>query len=702
MSMAPDVEDDEPRFHALLIGIDVYASGSPLGGCVNDIDAIQAVLRERLGVPIEQIKRLVAPLNDGIARPTEVPSERPTRAAILAELARLGGSAVKARDRVFIYYSGHGTHRFVRSPGDGVRSWREALVPTDNRFIDDQGDEKEQLLFDFELNRLLAEISKRTRAVTMVVDSCCSAGVTREAQKADSKVRYLPPKSPDGVFVLPADIPPPEPANSRGVAVGVAGDTPCMVVAACLDDETARESLGPPAPSAPGALARTHGELTRAILEQLASPALKDAKLSELRWGQIWRGVVDSVERRNRSQHPWHSSNPARLVFGGAPEDGDVGYAVTFDPADSTARIDAGRLMDVTEGAKIAVYPPMSSSSAVLPPLGSPAEQAARIGVLRVTTADDATAKAEIVSPPGLTLPEGARGRLIEAGEQAKLEIGLSPYDGALALNLKSNLVQIVPPERGARVMLERRADGAWAITDDVYGTGEAADQAVLPRIPAEVIAAAAAGQPGRAVAVLEHYYRYSAPIRMVKRCTERMPGLRMSLIDCRGIASVPAAQYGDPPLPELNSKQWPDYSLKAGLYDPAAGKWLEEGEHYAIRLESTLDQNLWVTLFYCDNDGHVALHARRLLVAAKSRATVWFGGVSGEPFGATLFPGDTLCVDRVVSVATNSAGASLDYLALSTSFGDALRGGVEGATMRGQAQKEIWTGAAIVLRMKR
>ena len=62
-----------------------------------------------------------------------------------------------------------------------------------------------------------------------------------------------------------------------------------MVVAACLDDELARESLGRGGSSGSGAgpatgpQPRTHGELTRALLEQLKS-IRDDAELSDLRW----------------------------------------------------------------------------------------------------------------------------------------------------------------------------------------------------------------------------------------------------------------------------------------------------------------------------------------------------------------------------------------------------------------------------------
>ena len=40
-----------PRHHVLLIGIDAYDGGGMLSGCVNDIDVVQRLLIDRVGVP---------------------------------------------------------------------------------------------------------------------------------------------------------------------------------------------------------------------------------------------------------------------------------------------------------------------------------------------------------------------------------------------------------------------------------------------------------------------------------------------------------------------------------------------------------------------------------------------------------------------------------------------------------------------------
>ena len=88
-------------------------------------------------------------------------------------------------DRVFIYYSGHGTRAAVRDP-DGHTAYREALVPVD---IEDGPEPR--LLLDHELNHLLSRIAG---AVTCVLDCCHSAGATRAARASElpgATARYL-------------------------------------------------------------------------------------------------------------------------------------------------------------------------------------------------------------------------------------------------------------------------------------------------------------------------------------------------------------------------------------------------------------------------------------------------------------------------------------------------------------------------------
>src|SRR5689334_11916211 len=91
IAFSSPVERAAPSYHVVLIGIDVYSGGVPLlHGCVNDIDLVQEVLLERLHVPKSRIKRFAAALRGGPPRSTEVPTEAPTRANLIAALTALG------------------------------------------------------------------------------------------------------------------------------------------------------------------------------------------------------------------------------------------------------------------------------------------------------------------------------------------------------------------------------------------------------------------------------------------------------------------------------------------------------------------------------------------------------------------------------------------------------------------------------------
>src|SRR4029079_1997348 len=122
----------EPRYHVLLIGVDHYKDRA-LRGCVNDIDAVQRILLgERMNVPAASIRRLVSPL-PGTDHDTTVPERPASLDNVRGALMDLANpETVLAGDRVFIYYSGHGSRVDVPvAVPDAARSprfYRESLV----------------------------------------------------------------------------------------------------------------------------------------------------------------------------------------------------------------------------------------------------------------------------------------------------------------------------------------------------------------------------------------------------------------------------------------------------------------------------------------------------------------------------------------------------------------------------------------------
>src|SRR5262249_22811842 len=151
-----------------------------------------------------------------------------------AALGELGSDLVTPGDRVFIYYSGHGARVTVTTDGRNEIA-RESLVPVD---VDaDPADVR--LLYDFELNALLARIAQRTSAITFVLDCWRSAGSTRSVRELEGlrcfqvgRTVTVAENRDNGLS-----------RSARGVFTGLAATVEdCQVVAACLNHEAARES----------------------------------------------------------------------------------------------------------------------------------------------------------------------------------------------------------------------------------------------------------------------------------------------------------------------------------------------------------------------------------------------------------------------------------------------------------------------------
>jgi hypothetical protein len=644
------------RHYVLLVGIDAYDGGGMLTGCVNDIDAVQRLLVDRVGVPRAHIRRLAAP-RTGAPHETDVPEEPPTLDNLRAALSRLGGEEVGPQDRVFVYYAGHGTQCLVES--DRRRFSREALLPKDKK----RGAEY-RLLFDWELNALVARIASRTPWVTVVLDCCNSAGATRGlGDVSGGQDRFWPTSE---VYRLAlGEAPPTDPI--RGVSAGLGGLRHCQVVAACRDDQRARES------ASDGGL--SNGELTRALVARLR--AVSVAGLAELRWGRIWRDVEAAVRATNPRQSPWLSGSFGRRVFGFGPdEETDPGYAIVQVP--SGYQVDAGTLAGVTTGAEIAVY---GAEPASFPPFGSAEDLAARKGSIRVTQATVSVCEAVAMAP--FVLPAAPRGRLVRAGNAARLRVALAPKDAALADALAgSDLIERVG-ESEAELTLVRRADGGWALTDDVHGTGEIADEPMLAVIPAHRLEVARA--------VVDHYHGYATPLRMARACPD-LPGLlRLWLLDC-GSVTLSAAAAQDPELPQVDAGTRAPYELTVG-------------RHVCFVVDNAADVPLSVALIDCAASGRVLVLGEKRM-ARRSKHVFWREDTLGQPFVASLPEGRAIGVDRLVAIGTTRPDVSLRYLERCQSFEEIIRPARPARGIfrdRGAATEtcvESWTAAMTTVRI--
>lgn len=647
------------RHHVLLVGIDAYDGGGMLTGCVNDIDIVQRLLVDRIRVPREHIKRLAAPRTDA-PHETDIPEKLPTLDNLRGALTRLGSDDVCPDDRVFIYYSGHGSQCIVKG-SDQRRFSREALLPKDKK----RGPEY-RLLFDWELNNLIARIASRTPAVTIVLDCCNSAGATRgfDAQ-ASTCDRFWPTPEIDGATT--SEVAPPA-GMIRGLATGLAAIQRCQVVAACRDDQRARESIGEGV--------RAHGELTRALVTRLM--AVPDDELGDLRWGRIWRAVEAAVREANPHQSPWLSGSFGRRVFGFGPdEDADTGFAIA--QVSSGYSVDVGTLAGVTVGAEIGVY---GSDPPAFPPLESPEDRAARVGKIRITSAERSTCSGVAVAP--FVLPDPPRGRLVRAGESSRLRVALSVEDGDLVSKLaSSSLIELVT-ESDAELTLVRLASGGWALVDDIHGTGEIKNEPVLAVIPSDRLAVARS--------VVEHYHDYLMPLRMARTCRDLPSLLRLWILDC-GDTIVGAEAAQDPDLPQLKPGKLAPYEIT-------------EGGRVAFVVENASGASLYVTLFDCTASGRVLLLGDKGIPKC-SKHVFWLEDTLGDPFVASLPDGHAIGIDRIAAIGTTRSNMPLSHLIRHQSFDDLIYperlersapGGLRGAT----EPEEAWTSALTAVRIVR
>jgi hypothetical protein len=667
--MADDTHDT-PTYHVLLIGIDAYPT-KPLFGCVNDIDAVQGLLLDRLKLPPESITRLASP-HFGDDHPAAVPSAPATLANMRAALADLGSEKVGPDDRVFIYYSGHGVRTAVSANGQVFV--RESLAPVDCVPVSATPPVQYQLLFDYEINALLAKIAARTRNVAVVLDCCHSAGATRvlvdpekcPARSLDAKADLGadgPIDLPDGTAAPPAD-------GGRGVAMDGRVDD-CVVVAACLNHELARES--------PGDDGVRHGLLTRSLMDALAGVA--DADLATLPWARIWLGLRAAVETQNPSQHPWMAGIPARALLAGPPVDGDVGIGIRRT-GDNTYAVDAGTLMGITAGAKLAVYP---DRPALFLPLGSADDLGSRFTdvLLIVQSADRASAVAAADGAP-FDLPPGARGRLVAPGVPERLRCAIVPPDPVALASCKDSPMLEITDDPAAAVRLEKRPDDdTWVLVDDVHGA--------KPGYP--VLATVPPAKLGRTGLLFEHYFYYSLPLRLAKLCTDLPGALQLQILACPKDKTFTPEEAQNPALPEATTGTELAYELRSG-------------DLFVFRVRNTARVRLRVTLLVAAASGRVQVLGDQEIDGGAS-FVFWMNGNLGDPFPAFLPKGATQGIDRIVAVGTSAFGKSLASLESKTSFREIVervRGDDDkdfGDPSETSAPVDKWTATEIISRTR-
>lgn len=367
-------------FHALLIGAEFYFENRlpnggyypSLHGCVSDVIAVEAMLRERVGkLPATTlaVTKLLASNQLG-SQPPEDPASWPTAANIRKALDELVGR-VRPGDQVYIHCSSHGGRSATRFPElKGRGGVDESLVPID--IGGGAGTCPERYIRDVELVNYLTKLAKKTDdkteprvSVSLVLDACHSGGAVRGVEVAQRCASGGQSSAQDPAGTLDtrpleaasAD-PPPDLAELQGAwsaARAAAGARAAaltswlpqsdqyVLLAACRDTEGANEARIDGQP--PG------GVMTGAFL----------AALRQLGTDQSWQTVYDlvlaQVQSRFPAQTPQLLGQRERQIFGVRLLPMPSALTVlAIDPARRWVKLDAGLAHGLKPGAEVGIY----------------------------------------------------------------------------------------------------------------------------------------------------------------------------------------------------------------------------------------------------------------------------------------------------------------------------------------------------------
>ncbi|MEJ2170953.1 MAG: caspase family protein, partial [Desulfobacterales bacterium] len=269
--------------HALLIGIGKYRQRT-LEGPPYDVAALSRMLTTEYDFQKKNIRTLV--------------DEEAVRSRILFEIERLT-QRTRPGDRIFIYFSGHGTSRRDEMLALPLPYTTGALVPAD--FDADPAQPVAKLLSQLIIGkrdlRPVLEQLDQDRQVLMVFDTCFSGNTVRGNGKTSNPdmSRYLPLRS-RSVFTAEQEI--------GGFDENLNPDDPypyqnIFYISAASENEVAKDIQKNNLSLYPTIDGNPHGVLTDALLRVLAGRRPVDAD-NDGQWSQIelYAAVKKEVQRR--------------------------------------------------------------------------------------------------------------------------------------------------------------------------------------------------------------------------------------------------------------------------------------------------------------------------------------------------------------------------------------------------------------------
>lgn len=335
---------------ALLIGIDRYPNfpgHAQLAGCVNDVEAMAALLINRFSFPAGNVERLL----NGAA----------TQAGIRAALGSLT-ERVGVDDVVVVQYSGHGSRMADPQAPDGMD---ETIVPSDSG----RAPHENRDICDTEIHRWLLRLTERTGHLTLIFDSCHSGHILRDPFGAKGRWVEPDPRPVGGATARRQRDAGPGPDGEVGPDGAGSYRLPLsskyVLLAGCRSTETSFEVLAQEAGEV------QHGALTYFLCQELA----KAGAVTTFR--DVFEVAAPQVTARYPSQHPQLEGARDLQVFG-ISELEPMRFVLARQDAAGGVTLAAGAACGMSAGSTWLVYPPGTKS------LASGAQPQARVEVTRV------------------------------------------------------------------------------------------------------------------------------------------------------------------------------------------------------------------------------------------------------------------------------------------------------------------------------
>ena len=405
---------------AMLVGIDTYANPDipTLSGCQNDVEGMRNTLVGSYGFPEKNVLMLV----------NAKASYRGIRDAFQNHLMNVstGGAVV-------IQFSGHGSRQPSSTSASGQG---ETIVPHDSR------NPKNLDITSEALSAMLAELAKRTKNITIILDSCHSGRMVAQNRTAVStgqqvRVRQIPPAS---------DVPPPPPFGlpTRALAP-TSGFAPLdgsyVLMASVLASQLAKEYTSG---------SKQFGAMTFFLLRELASAAPKVTN----------RNIMDVVRQRVSEavddQTPQIVGPHADNYLFGIASPSVVPYTIVRRTAANVLLPYAGTASGISEGSRYDVY------TFAPQPGSSPA------ATIQVTKSDSFSSEARALTG---TVPELGYGVLRDRGIQVgRLALWVDPsptLDIGRADLQKDPSIQLVASVKDANLRLRPESGGMGLYTPD-------------------------------------------------------------------------------------------------------------------------------------------------------------------------------------------------------------------------------------------